>query len=313
LEPALADSKGGWLLGLLGIATAAALAALPSDNVSRAGATDSRAGSLSAGCEGTAVVITAGAWQLRLTRETGELSVSGPSLDAAAPPTLIRFAAPAAKVGGTWRALGRVLACTASTDALLVTQDLDGKRVVARLSAPHPEVLRYEVIDWGGGVPEQTSLTVFSPADENFYGFGERFDSLNQTGRLIHTLAVDAFGAKGDRSYAVAPWFMSTRGYGFHLDSSAESTFDMRASADDRYVVTSLNHTLRFNLVGGPNLVDVLQRYTGYSGRPSLPPPWVFGPWMSSDVWRTGGEGSRAPCSFSIRPGKPPTTTSTGT
>ena len=241
-------------------------------------------------CDGTAVVVTAGAWQVRLARETGELTFSGPDLNGAAQPTVIHFASPGAKVAGTWHALGRVLACRESGDAVEVTQDLEGQRAVARLSAPHPEVLRYEVTDWGPVTPERTLLTAFSGADEHFYGFGEKFDSLDQAGLVVRTLTLDAFGAKGDRSYAAVPWFMSTRGYGFQLDSSAESSFDLRATWSDRYVVTNLDHTLRFNFVGGPSLLDVLQRYTGYTGRPPLPPRWVFAPWMSSDVWRTGGE-----------------------
>ncbi len=223
------------------------------------------------------MVVSAGAWQLRLAKDTGELTFSGPSLEGPAQPTLVHFAAPAARLGSSWHVLGRVLACRQSGDAVLVSQDLNGKPAVARLSAPQPEVLRYEVTDWGAVLPEQTSITAFSADDEHFYGFGERFDALDQTWRVVHTLALDAFGAKGDRAYAVAPWFMSTRGYGFHLDSTAESSFDMRASATDRYRVTNLTHTLRFNFVGGPNLPDVLQRYTGYTGRPQLPPPWVFG------------------------------------
>jgi alpha-D-xyloside xylohydrolase len=252
-----------------------------------AGQTD---GTSASACGGATVVVTSDAWQIHLNRGTGELTVTGPSLDGAAQGTAIHFAAPRVELAGTWHTLGRVLACQGLGQVVEVTQDLAGHPVLALLSAPSPEVVRYEVLDWGGVLPERTLLTAFSGPDENFYGFGERFDSLNQTGRVVQTLTLDAFGPKGDRSYAVAPWFMSTRGYGFHLDSSAESTFDMRATASDRYVVTNLDSTLRFNVVGGPSLVDVLQRYTGYTGRPALPPPWVFAPWMSSDVWRTGGE-----------------------
>jgi alpha-D-xyloside xylohydrolase len=43
-------------------------------------------------------------------------------------------------------------------------------------------------------------------------------------------------GVTGD-SYAVVPWFVSSRGYGFHLDSSAETIFDMRDTKPDRYTV----------------------------------------------------------------------------
>jgi alpha-D-xyloside xylohydrolase len=95
---------------------------------------------------------------------------------------------------------------------------------------------------------------------------------------------------KKEHAYKVSPWFISTRGYGLHFDSSAESSFDMRAGAGDRFVITNHFPTLRFNVVYGPNLTDVLSRYTGYTGRPPLPPPWSFGVWISSDIWRSGGE-----------------------
>ena len=58
----------------------------------------------------------------------------------------------------------------------------------------------------------------------------------------------------------------------------------------DRFTAHLLYGALAVNLVGGPALADVLGRYTGYSGRAPLPPAWAFGPWMSSDQWRDGGE-----------------------
>src|SRR5206468_498709 len=44
------------------------------------------------------------------------------------------------------------------------------------------------------------------------------------------------------------------------------------------------------HVVFGPKLTDVITRYTELAGRPPLPPPWAFGAWISSDIWRTGGE-----------------------
>ena len=89
----------------------------------------------------------------------------------------------------------------------------------------------------------------------------------------------------------------------------------MRNSESDRYIIQNLFGALKFNVVAGPKLTDVLTRYTGYTGRPYLPPQWVFGTWISSDIWRTGGEvryaitkylasGIPARSSFSIRRGK---------
>lgn len=64
----------------------------------------------------------------------------------------------------------------------------------------------------------------------------------------------------------------------------------MRALQPDRIVVTNRFSTLRLNIVYGPSLTQVLTRYTAYTGRPALPPPWAFGVWISSDIWRSGGE-----------------------
>ena len=75
----------------------------------------------------------------------------------------------------------------------------------------------------------------------------------------------------------------------------------MRAGAADRFVVTNRFPTLRINLVYGPALTDVLTRYTGLTGRPPLPPPWAFGPWISSDIWRSGGEVRYAATQFGDR------------
>jgi hypothetical protein len=62
----------------------------------------------------------------------------------------------------------------------------------------------------------ETAIEGASPVEEHFYGFGEKFDRLDQGGKTVHNLTFDEPGNKGDRSYKVAPWFVSTRGYGFH-------------------------------------------------------------------------------------------------
>jgi alpha-D-xyloside xylohydrolase len=150
--------------------------------------------------------------------------------------------------------------------------------------------MHYEVTDWNGLTPTETDIAASSNTSEHFYGFGEKFNALDQAGNRVHIITSDIGGDKNDNSYKSSSWFMSSRGYGFHLDSTAESFFDMRNGAADRYTIQNLIGKLKFNVVAGPKLTDVLSRYTGIVGRPYLPPPWVFGTWVSSDIWRTGGE-----------------------
>lgn len=237
--------------------------------------------------------IDSGPVQARINKTRGHLEVAGPPRGAganAAQSNVISFDPATAVVGGNTVTLGKVLSSSPVPGGLELVQQFGGRQVRARLTFRFPAVARYEVTDWGGPAPDRTSVSAKSDAGEHFYGFGEKFNALDQAGRVVEMLVFDNPGAKGDRSYKVVPWFISTRGYGFHLDSPARSQFDMRAAANGRYTVTNQVGTLAFNVVYGPALTDVLSRYTAFSGRPPLPPPFAFGPWISSDVWRDGGE-----------------------
>ena len=54
--------------------------------------------------------------------------------------------------------------------------------------------------------------------------------AVDKSGKKVHIMTEDQAGDKSDDAYKVAPWFVSTRGYGFHLDASTESWFDMRVN-----------------------------------------------------------------------------------
>ena len=228
--------------------------------------------------------------QARIYKDTSHLELAGADLAGGNAANVIRFAPPAIQTAAGSQLLGRVLTSKQIANGLELAQALGPSQITSRLTFIHDGVMRYEVVDWGAANPAATAVAAPSDDHEHFYGFGEKFNAVDQAGKLVRTLTFDDPGTKGDHSYKVAPWFVSTRGYGFHLDSSAESVFDMRAGTPNRYVVTNNFGTLRLNIVYGPKLTDVLTRYTNYAGRPPLPPPWAFGVWISSDIWRSGGE-----------------------
>ena len=236
--------------------------------------------------------LTSGPLQARVYRGSGHLELIGPDLTGRPLANSVTFQPPTVAISGATLTIGSTLSSQPHGQSLDIVQSLGATTITARLSFPHESVMRYEVIDWGGSVPEQTQIVAATDAAEHFYGFGERFNGFDQAGMLVRTVTFDQPGNKGvsGDSYTVAPWFVSTRGYGVHLDSSAESVFDMRATQPDRYVVRHLFNTLAVNVVYGPRLTDVLSRFTAYAGRPDPLPPFAFGPWISSDAWRSGGE-----------------------
>ena len=252
------------------------------------------------GPSGASLAVDSGAVQARIYPDTGHIEIAGPDLAGATHAVAVTFAVMATQSSGRTGVLGSVLSSMTLPNGVEVEQDLDGTPVRARLTVPHDAVMRYEVVDWNGLEPKSTTIAALAGRDEHFYGFGEKFNAFDQAGKLVRILTFDQAGDKGDHSYKVAPWFVSTRGYGFHLDSAAESQFDMR-STGGRYTVTNLFRTLAFQVAYGPRLTDVLTRYTGYTGRPPLPPPWAFGTWISTDVWRNGGEVRSAVSNFRAR------------
>jgi alpha-D-xyloside xylohydrolase len=124
--------------------------------------------------------------------------------------------------------------------------------------------------------------------DEHFLGLGERFDRLDQRGNVIALTVVN--GASGVRTYAPIPFYISTAGYGLQLLGSTPAILHM-APPDDPAVVSirCAAPSLAFRVIPGGSPKEILSQYTGFTGRPALPPAWVFGPWKSRD-WTTDNQ-----------------------
>lgn len=148
------------------------------------------------------------------------------------------------------------------------------------------------------GVVEITSLTYsvgeweFSvgDSDSSFYGTGERVDTLNRAHTIVHNTSTDTPGAKGSSSYKPVPFFMSTRGYGLWLDTTAEATFDFNVSRPTDVLVSVPSERLRIVLFTDPRFPKMLEAFTRLTQRAILPPFWAFAPWMGRDVHQSDAE-----------------------
>lgn len=118
--------------------------------------------------------------------------------------------------------------------------------------------------------------------DEHYLGFGERFDKLDQRGEQIEWWVKNK--AVGTETYIPIPFFLSSAGYGIHIDTTVRCISRM-ATPDDPQTVSIRNAApnLKFSLIPGPTPKEILSNYTAIAGRPLQPPDWVFGPWKSLD------------------------------
>lgn len=120
--------------------------------------------------------------------------------------------------------------------------------------------------------------------DERFFGLGEKFNAVDQRGRLVDLWVRN--GATGDDAYKPVPFWMSTRGYGVALLTDRRAWVQLAHPLEPSWVVATVEGPrLEAVLFHGETLKDLLGAYTAWVGRPPCPPPWVFGPWKSRD-WR---------------------------
>jgi alpha-glucosidase (family GH31 glycosyl hydrolase) len=139
------------------------------------------------------------------------------------------------------------------------------------------------------GAPKAVRQTFVLEAEEGFYGFGERFNAMNQRGNRLDVRVFEQFFAEGRRTYMPMPYFLSPRGYGMLLDTNRCVEFDLGKEAAERWYYeaeTSDEGALEYTLmVGDP--VEVLHTFSETTGKPALPPTWAFGPWMSGNEWNS--------------------------
>jgi alpha-glucosidase (family GH31 glycosyl hydrolase) len=133
-----------------------------------------------------------------------------------------------------------------------------------------------------------------SPDGESFYGFGERFQALDQRGCLLDNHVFAQYVHQGKRTYIPIPFFLSSRGYGFWLNTNRQAYFDMAAQEPTCWTVTGSPDANGAGLEMIVFLQDtptrIIQAFTDLTGKPKLPPAWVFGLWLSSNDWNSQAE-----------------------
>ncbi|UHA75025.1 glycoside hydrolase family 31 protein [Paenibacillus sp. 481] len=128
----------------------------------------------------------------------------------------------------------------------------------------------------------ETAAWLDMPQTSHVYGLGEKTSFLDKRGERYTMWNSDIFDPhvpEIEALYESIPFMLHMNQgsvYGLFLDNPGRTDFDMRHHGD-QYRVASHVGAFDLYLMVGPDMKDVIQRYTALTGRVSLPPKWALG------------------------------------
>ncbi|OMF98463.1 alpha-xylosidase [Paenibacillus sp. FSL R7-0337] len=116
---------------------------------------------------------------------------------------------------------------------------------------------------------------------ECIYGLGERFTSFVKNGQTVEIWNNDG-GTNTDQAYKNIPLYLTNKGYGVLVNHPEKVSFEVGSEKVSKVQFSVPGEYLEYFIINGPSLKNVLERYTTLTGKPSLPPAWSFGLWLST-------------------------------
>jgi alpha-D-xyloside xylohydrolase len=126
-------------------------------------------------------------------------------------------------------------------------------------------------------ISEQLTLGV----GETIYGLGERFTNFVKNGQSVSIWNADG-GTGTEQAYKNIPFYLSNKGYGIFVNSPDRVEFEIGSEKVSRVQFSNPGQSIQYFVIAGDDLKQVIQRYTDLTGKPSRPPAWSFGLWLST-------------------------------
>ncbi|HWZ99684.1 MAG TPA: glycoside hydrolase family 31 protein [Candidatus Dormibacteraeota bacterium] len=132
---------------------------------------------------------------------------------------------------------------------------------------------------WDGG---RIHVWKKMPADESYFGLGDKAGPMNRRNRSFTMWNTDEFGwqESSDPLYKTIPFFQGFRNgtaYGIFFDNTWRSSFDFGKESRDYYSFGADGGEINYYYFAGPDLKKIIENYTALTGRIPLPPLWALG------------------------------------
>ncbi len=129
---------------------------------------------------------------------------------------------------------------------------------------------------------EEAFLSWKAARGQRFFGLGEKWNKVEKSSTRATIWACDTCGTNSnDMSYKSLPLIHSTNGWGMMVHSSYRSVWELGTFSYSSASALVEEPRLDLFLWDAESLKQSIGRYTSLTGRPSLPPQWALGVWMS--------------------------------
>ena len=169
-----------------------------------------------------------------------------------------------------------LLKCRVSKHNMCVTiLNLDDEIINSDEKGFHWEELQ----DHGGNIVQ---MTKFVHEGEHFFGLGDKPTNLNIRGKRFKMWGTDEYGYDRDTDplYKSIPFYMGIHhnlGYGIFFDNTFSSHFDFASERRNATSFWAMGGEMNYYFIYGPQLMDVVRKYSLLTGLPELPPKWALG------------------------------------
>jgi len=152
----------------------------------------------------------------------------------------------------------------------------------------------HALIEWKASAGNRARMVFDCAADEHFMGFGAQTHDVDHRGQRIPLWVSEQGIGKNDTDEVPPVWFLvgrrhsthipvastvTSRGISWAVETDAYTEVDLCLEQADATAVEVHESTLRLHVFDGPAPMQALRRFTGWVGRPKMPPAWVFAPW----------------------------------
>lgn len=116
---------------------------------------------------------------------------------------------------------------------------------------------------------------------ESVYGLGERFTPFVKNGQTVDIWNKDG-GTSSEQAYKNIPFYMTNKGYGVFVNHPEWVSYEVGSENVSTVQFSVEGNELDYMIIDGPEPKNVLERYTTLTGKPTLPPAWSFGLWLTT-------------------------------